>query len=125
MGFELNPYDKCAINKIIDAKQYTIVFYIDNKKISHADSNIVTSIINELSKHFGETTVSRGSKYHYLGMDIEIKDCKVYIGMEGQISELLEGGGSQMGRIRATQALSSLFDSTKALEELTTSEAES
>ena len=74
LGFEKNPYDQCVANKVIDGKQCTIVFYVDNNKISHVDEKVVTSIIKEISEHFGELTVSRGKKHDFLGMDIEIKD---------------------------------------------------
>ena len=33
----LNPYDLCVSNKIIDGKQFTIYWYVDDKKISHID----------------------------------------------------------------------------------------
>ena len=35
MGFELNPYDTCVANKVIDGKQCTIAWYVDDNKISH------------------------------------------------------------------------------------------
>ena len=34
--FEMNPYDPCVCNKIIEGKQCTICFHVDNCKISHA-----------------------------------------------------------------------------------------
>ena len=34
-GFELNPVDKCVANKIIDGKQCTIGFYVDDNIIYH------------------------------------------------------------------------------------------
>ena len=53
---------------------------------------MVTSLIEEISKHFGELTVDRGKKHDFLGMDIEIKDGKVHIGMKDQIAEAIEWG---------------------------------
>ena len=35
MGFEINSYDMCVVNKIIDGSQCTIVWYVDDIKISH------------------------------------------------------------------------------------------
>jgi hypothetical protein len=35
MGFKLNPYNTCFANKLIDGKQCTLVWYVDNTKISH------------------------------------------------------------------------------------------
>ena len=45
MGFELNPYDLYVANKIINGKQCTIVWYVDDNKISHEDPAIVDTII--------------------------------------------------------------------------------
>ena len=44
LGFELNPYDACVANKMIDGKQCTIAWYVDDMKISHVDPNVVTNI---------------------------------------------------------------------------------
>ena len=33
MGFEINPYDKCVANKMINGKQCTIGWYVDDNKI--------------------------------------------------------------------------------------------
>ena len=32
-GFVINPYDRCVANKIINGKQCTIVFYVDDNKL--------------------------------------------------------------------------------------------
>ena len=79
LGFKINPYDRCVANKMINGSQCTIVFYVDDNKISHIDKEVVSDVINDISKHFGELTVSRGTKHAFLGMDIEIKERKVYI----------------------------------------------
>ena len=79
----------CA-NKVINGKQFTIVFYVDDNKISHIDANVMTSIIKTLSDYFGDLTVSRGNKHDYLGMNVELKDGKVHRGMKDQILEAIE-----------------------------------
>ena len=35
MSFELNPYDVCVANNIINDKKCTTVWYVDDNKISH------------------------------------------------------------------------------------------
>ena len=110
MGFKLNEYDKCVANKLINGKQCTIVFYVDDNKISHEDPQVVSDVIKYLSKYFGELTVSRGRKYDYLGMDIEIRNNLVYVGMKKQIEEALEWGGRQKGHNPSTPAKSNLFN---------------
>ena len=33
-GFTVNPYDPCVANKIINGKQMTVTWHVDNRKIS-------------------------------------------------------------------------------------------
>ena len=73
MGFELNPYDLCVANKIINGKQCTIVWYVDDNKISHEDPAIVDTIIQELTTHFGELSITRGKEHTFLGINIKIR----------------------------------------------------
>ena len=47
-GFVLNPYDSCVTSKIIGEKKFTIVWHIDDLKISHQDKKVVDHIINLL-----------------------------------------------------------------------------
>ena len=47
-GFVLNPYYPCVANKTIKGKQCTIIFHVDDMKISHPDPMIVTRIIDWL-----------------------------------------------------------------------------
>jgi len=43
--FALNPYDKCVANKNIEGKQCTIIWHVDDLKISHANKNVVENIL--------------------------------------------------------------------------------
>jgi hypothetical protein len=38
VGFEINPYDPCMANKIVDGMQMTICFHVDDYKLSHRSS---------------------------------------------------------------------------------------
>lgn len=59
IGFHLKPYDKCiANNKIIDGKQCTMSWYIDDNLLSHANENIIENIVAKI-----ETRVT-GSHHH-------------------------------------------------------------
>ena len=42
IGFELNPYDPCVANKIVDGAQFTVVWHVDDLKVSHVDAGLVT-----------------------------------------------------------------------------------
>ena len=35
MGFVINPYDMCVASKTINGKQCTIVWYVDDLKVSY------------------------------------------------------------------------------------------
>jgi len=62
-GFTINKYDQCVANKIIRGKQCTIVWHIDDLKISHVDKDVVEEIINNLMTKFGQDaplTTNRG-----------------------------------------------------------------
>ena len=41
-GFVLNPYNSCVVNKVVNTKQMTICWHVDNLKVSHCDPNQVT-----------------------------------------------------------------------------------
>ena len=45
IGFELNPYDPCVANKMIDGKQMTICFHVDDCKLSHRKSRVMDDMI--------------------------------------------------------------------------------
>ena len=53
-GFMINPYDHCIANKIVKGKQCTIIWHVDNLKISHVDKNIVENVRKNLEKKFGK-----------------------------------------------------------------------
>ena len=72
MGFKINPYDLCVANKMINGKQCTISWYVDDNKISHKDPKVVDEVIKEIESHFGPMKCSRGDKHKLLGMNIEI-----------------------------------------------------
>ena len=43
--FKLNPYDGCVANKVVNGKQVTICFHVDNCKISHKSTKFVDDVI--------------------------------------------------------------------------------
>jgi len=62
-GFVLNPYDKCVANKDIAGKQCTILWHVDNLKISHVGKNVVEDILKKRNEKFvkeSPLTTSRG-----------------------------------------------------------------
>jgi hypothetical protein len=110
-GFELNPYDTCVANKIIDGKQCTIAWYVDDNKISHADDNVVTNSIETIEGQFGEMTVTRGKYHVFLGMDINFLDNgTVSVKMKDYIKEAMAYFGENITINATTPAKRNLFD---------------
>ena len=44
-GFVINPYDPSAANKWTDGGQLTVVWHVDNMKVSHKNKEEVTNFI--------------------------------------------------------------------------------
>ena len=52
-GFKINPYDICVANKMINGKQCTVLWHVDDLKISHVDLGVVEGV----GKRLRETSV--------------------------------------------------------------------
>ena len=50
MGFEVNPYDPCVANKMINGSQMPVTWHVDGLKVSHKESTEVTTFIFALEK---------------------------------------------------------------------------
>ena len=75
-GFSLNPYDQCVANKIIEKKQCTLAWYVDDNKLSHVDKNVLSEVIEIAKRYFGELKVTWGKIHKFLGININIRDDK-------------------------------------------------
>ena len=74
--FKMNPYDACVWNKMVNDKQFTILFHIDDLMLGHLCPNIVTFYIQKLQKEYGSLanlTVTRGRLHEFLGMTIDFR----------------------------------------------------
>jgi hypothetical protein len=111
MGFVLNPYDLCVANKIIDGKQCTIAWYVDDLKVSHMKRSVVTNILNTIESKFGTLQITRGRRHTYLGMDIIFKqNGTVEIQMKDYIKEAIEASLEDVSKSVSTPAQRTLFE---------------
>jgi hypothetical protein len=112
-GFELNPYDWCVANKLVDGKQCTILWHVDDLKISHEDPAVVEEILRLLNERYGKEAplvVTRGKIHDYLGMVIDYSiDGKVQIKMIDYIKAMLDELPDDMAGEAATPAANHLF----------------
>ena len=125
MGFKLNDHDKCVANKVIEGTQCTIVWYVDDNKISHVNSKVVDQIIAEIEKRFGKMTVKRGKEHVFVGMNISfIGDNKVKLTMKSYLEEAIQAFGEDVSSGAATPASRNLFVVNNDLPSLETERAE-
>ena len=94
MGFEMNEYDECTFNKMINDHQCTIQFHIDDLKLSHLQQGELDKIIDQLNEVFGSEgellVASYGKVHEYLGMTIDWSvDGKVIFTMYDYLEDIL------------------------------------
>ena len=104
MGFEFNPYDLCVANKIVNGTQLTVLWYVDDLKIPHAEKEVVEDTVKKLEGFFGTLTVTRGGEHTYVGLKVDIKDGKVEIHNTEYIVECFELFGEPITPSAATPA---------------------
>jgi hypothetical protein len=91
MGFVLNPYDSCVANKMINGKQCTICWFVDDLKVSHVQRSVVDIIIAAIEGKYGKMVVTHGNRHKYVGMDIEFtNDGEAKLLMTEYIKEAIE-----------------------------------
>ena len=122
LGFELNPYDPCVANKMINGKECTIVWHVDDLKMSHMEQEVLDEIIGKLTSKYGNEkglTVQRGKKHEYLGMTIEYTDDrKIKFTMVDYIDGLLSEMTDDMKGVAVTPAASHLNEVNDKAEKL-------
>jgi hypothetical protein len=110
-GFTTNPYDACVMNMNINDKQCTVVWHVDDLKISHVDSKVVDQILDYLTSEFEELSTTRGKEHTYVGMDIIFPgDGTVKIDMSSYLNEALEDFPETLDKIVTSPAADHIFD---------------
>ena len=109
-GFEINPYDPCVANKMVNGKQLTITWHVDDLKISHVNRNVVSNTITWLESIYGEMHGSRGQRHEYLGMclDFSVKG-EVRVSMEKYLRGIIDDFPEEIRGIARTPASEHLF----------------
>ena len=81
-GYVMNPYDMCTFNKMVNGKQITVQFFIDDLYISCENTNTIDDLIKDLNNkfktNFPELAVTKGDIHNYLGIKINYSN-KEYV----------------------------------------------
>jgi hypothetical protein len=112
-GFTLNPYDSCVANKMINGKQCTVGWHVDDAHLSHVDPKVVDVIIGLMNAEFGKEaplTISRGKVHDYLGMIFDYSvDGEVTVDMIDYAKSVIADMPDEMIGTAATPAADHLF----------------
>jgi hypothetical protein len=96
IGFVVNPYDICVANRIVNGKQQTITWHVDDVKSSHVDPKVNDQFYEWCEKMYGSdetghVKVVRGKVHDYLAMVLDYsQDGKLKIDMRYYIKDMLE-----------------------------------
>ena len=72
--FKFNAYDPCVANRMIERKQQTVRFHVDDLMSSHVNSKVNDKFEEWLNKKYGsygKVKCTRGKVHDYLGMILD------------------------------------------------------
>ena len=64
MIFEVNPYDPCVANKMINGSQMTVPWHVDDLKVLHKEIPEATKLNIVLGKIYGDGLLGTCGKIH-------------------------------------------------------------
>ena len=72
-----NSYDPCVCNRMIDGKQHTVRFHVDDLMSSHMDPKVNDEFLmwlNEMHGEYAEVKATRGEIHDFLGVVYDFTD---------------------------------------------------
>ena len=123
-GFEINPYDRCTANKMINGKQMTIVWHVDDVKASHAELEVLEEYVEYLrsiydDEEIGVLKMNRGPRHEFLGMILDYSEPgKVKIDMTDYVEKMVEEFEYELPKSAKTPAAEHLFKVNDKCEKL-------
>ena len=127
-GFTVNPYDWCVANKLVHGSQLTIMWHVDDLKISHVDKEVLEDLLKQLDGAFGKDgplTIHRGKKHDYLGMWLDFSlDGKVQVQIFNYIDNILGDLPEDMCGMVTSPAADHLFTVSDTGKKLTCEQSE-
>lgn len=113
MGYKVNPYNSCMVNKMINRKQCTVIWHVDDLKISHVEQEELEDSLSKLQKRYSQEaplTVHRGDIHKYLGVKMEFSQKgKVIFSMDDYVKRLMVEAPEDMKGLATLPAANHLF----------------
>ena len=114
MGYQINEYDWCVMNKIIYNKQCTILWHFNDLKTSYFDPAVVFRVLSDIDTEYekiSKMTITRGKVHKYLGMTIDYSSPgKVIFSIIDYIGKMIDNISEDMNGELATPAAHHLFE---------------
>ena len=66
-GFKISPYDQCVANADLNGHQMTVMWHVDDLKVSHKDPFEITFFAQYLSTKYGEQMTVKFGQVHDQG----------------------------------------------------------
>ena len=115
-------------NKTVNDKQLTIVWHVDDLKVSHVDKKVVDNFIKWLrdtyENNIGTVKVKRGKKFDYLGMTLDFsKPDKVKIDMREYVKKMIDDFPNLKKGKAKTPAANHLFNVREDVKKLSEKDA--
>lgn len=100
----------CIATKTVNRSQMTVLWYIDDLKISHKESTEVMAFIDWLNTKYTSLTVHQGKAHDYLGMDFDYSTQGVlHVSMVNYTRELIDNFPMLITSTATTPAADHLF----------------
>ena len=105
------------MNKIIDDKQCTILWHVNDLKKSHVDPAVISSVLADIDVEYGKIEkmiITRGKVHKYLRMTIDYSSPgKVILSMIDYIGKIIDDIPEDMKGEWSTPDVHHLFDIAK------------
>ena len=110
-GFEINPYDPCVANKMVNGSQMTVVWHVDDLKVSHASATVIQNFVQYLKSKYGDNlAVHTGDVHDYLGVDHDYSEKGVVkLSMMKHLEKIFQDFPEEIGKASLTPASENLF----------------
>jgi hypothetical protein len=109
-GFEINPYDPCVANRMVNGKQQTVIWHVDDLKVSHDDSEVLTDFGKWIKDKYGDCKEHRGKVHDYLGMELDYSEPgRVKITMISYLQDIINEFPEEIIGTKVTPAADYLF----------------
>jgi hypothetical protein len=129
-GLKINLYDCCIANKIINGKQMTMLWHVDDLKASHMQQVVLEKFVEYLrgiydDKEIGMIKVNYGPRHEFHGMILDYcKHGKIIIDMKDYVKNMVNDFKYDINKIAKTLAADHLFKVNKNCSKLNKKMAE-